>query len=142
MTYANWVTENIGKVDKWEDDKKRLLVKEVVGGEEKPPTWRVEANDGRRGKLTQWSNISAWAGEPAEFSQKKEMEFIQDIVGGLVGGKDGIEGLPAGVFPIPREMKVHPLLLSGTEMKRVFHGGRGRAVLGLDAPGGRQSAFP
>lgn len=87
ITYDKWVEINIGKVDKWVEDKDRLL-----DDKEGTASWRIEAADGRRGALTKWSNISAWAGRPNEFSQKEEQEFITNTIGGLVGGgKEGIE---------------------------------------------------
>lgn len=75
MTYDEWKIMNIGDVDRWDDDSNRDLKK----------TWRVEQQDGRRGALTKWGNISAWGGNPSEFGADKEKEFIEDTVGKLVG---------------------------------------------------------
>lgn len=79
--YATWVKENIGDVQSWEDDNKRLLTDEG----DNQATWRIEAADGRRGALTRWSNIVAWGGKPGEFGKDKEVGFIEGVVGGLVG---------------------------------------------------------
>ena len=82
VTYDQWVRENIGDIDSWENDDNRLLVGK---SDTEPATWRIEADDMRRGVLTQWSNIAAWGGKPTEFGHDKETEFIEKTVGGLVG---------------------------------------------------------
>jgi hypothetical protein len=91
QTYDEWKLKNVGNVEKWIEDKDRHLVdgdKDKNTGYEYEATWRQEARDGRRGTLTQYSNIAAWGGGPGEFSASKEKEFIEEIMGGLVGSAE------------------------------------------------------
>jgi hypothetical protein len=82
-TRDNWIADYIGDVDAWTDDMQRDL-----------KTWRAERNDrtgryatrefGRRGKLTKWGNICAFAGDPGEMSFKEEENFIVNDIGGAI----------------------------------------------------------
>ena len=73
-TFGHWVYDNIGDVSKWEDDNNRGL-----------DTYKKEADAGFRKKLTRWSNIAAFYGDPGEFSEEDETSFIENDIGGLVG---------------------------------------------------------
>lgn len=84
VTVEQWKRENVGDVDKWKNGESRLLTDE---GENRA-SWREESESGVRGTLTKWSNIAAWGGNPAEFSSDKEKEFIETIIGGIVGSKE------------------------------------------------------
>jgi len=72
MDRDEWIGRYIGVVDRWVDDKDRILT-----------TYVTEP----RGTLTQWSNIATFEGrDPSDnFGFDKEQEFIEDTVGKLVG---------------------------------------------------------
>lgn len=83
-TREQWVSEFVGDVDNWVDDMDRDI-----------KTWRTERNDrsgvyatrefGKRGRLTKWANICAFAGDPGEMSTDEETHFIENEIGEAVG---------------------------------------------------------
>lgn len=87
-TREDWEAEYIGDVDAWTDDMAR----------DPEETWRQEREDrsgiyagrefGKRGKLTKWANIPAFAGRPGEMSTDEENHFIEEDVGGACGSKE------------------------------------------------------
>lgn len=81
MNYDTWVKNNIGDINRWVNDTDRLLIDE----DGQPATFRIEAEDSRRGKLTKWGNIAAFGGGPGDFGGDDEKSFIGNDVGGLVG---------------------------------------------------------
>jgi len=81
-----WMLEHVGNVDGWEEDKNRIL--ENDGKKRIRATWRIEAESGRRKELTKWASISAWGGNPSEFSADKEVQFIEGAIGNNVGNKE------------------------------------------------------
>ncbi len=95
-----WQLAHIGDVDNWIDDKDRYLENTTVrmknGVEVKEggtkvrvkATWREESEIGLRKELTKWANISAWGGNPSEFSADKEIRFIEGAIGDVVGSKE------------------------------------------------------
>lgn len=78
QTYEEWVGENIGDYKNWVEDKDRDIKK----------TWRLEKAKGLRKGVTQWSSIAAWQGNPGEFGNDKETDFIENVVGGAVGSEE------------------------------------------------------
>lgn len=86
LSYEDWTKKYVGEVEKWENDDNRILTDDV--GKRRLATWRIEANDGRRGEITKWANISAWGGNPSEFNAEKELGFIEGAIGEAVGSKE------------------------------------------------------
>lgn len=96
LTRDQWIKEYIGDVDSWVNDYDptiQVYDEETKTGDKEyykktrdlGKTWRVEAVDGRRGKLTKWGNIAAFGGNAGEFDEKKEKIFIEEDIGGTVG---------------------------------------------------------
>lgn len=79
--YNDWVQNNIGDFESWESDDDRLLVDDG----DRLATFRTEAGDGRRKKLTMWGNIAAFGGNPGDFGNDDEKKFIEKDIGDLVG---------------------------------------------------------
>jgi len=93
--YDDWRKEFVGDVDSWVPDydpSVRTVTTADKEGKYKKSrelgkTWRYEATSiaegglGVRGKLTRWSNIAAWEGNPGEFGEDKEDAFIIDLIG-------------------------------------------------------------
>jgi len=89
-TRDQWVKENIGDYNNWvpDYDPSIDLVKDKDAYKKTrdlEKTWKVEASDGRRGRLTKWGNIAAFGGNPGDIAGHEEKEFIEKTVGGLVG---------------------------------------------------------
>ncbi|QQG41892.1 MAG: hypothetical protein HYV90_01105 [Candidatus Woesebacteria bacterium] len=98
MTDDVWTKKYIGDVKYWVDDSLRELTDyKDAKGDDMKATWRIEAEKGKlgmeggRGELTKYANIAAWGGNPSEFSEEKEKEFIEKTMGDIIGGEESVQ---------------------------------------------------
>lgn len=75
VTYDDWMLKYIGDVPNWVEDSDRTLT-----------TYKEEYKNGKRGLVTRWSNIATYeGGKDMQFGSDKELQFIEQYVGGAVG---------------------------------------------------------